>query len=150
VQLLSSGARVIVVGTVAAARAAQRASSTIPVVMALINDPVGNGLVASLARPGGNTTGMASLNQDVTPKQLELLHSVLPKATTIAALFNPTNPSNVPLLDNVKVQAASRGITVQDFAVNTPDELTSHSARSPHNDPMRCWSCLMPLFRIWE
>ena len=123
-ELADNGARVIVVGTVAAARAAQRASSTIPVVMALINDPVGNGLVASLARPGGNTTGMASLNQDVTPKQLELLHSVLPKATTIAALFNPTNPSNVPLLDNVKVQAASRGITVQDFAVNTPDELS--------------------------
>src|SRR5215468_5843941 len=69
-ELADNGARVIVVPTVAAARAAQAASSTIPVVMALMNDPVGNGLVASLARPGGNTTGMASLNQDVTPKQL--------------------------------------------------------------------------------
>jgi putative ABC transport system substrate-binding protein len=48
--------------------------------MASMNDPVANGLVASLARPGGNTTGMASLNQDVTPKLLELLHGVLPKA----------------------------------------------------------------------
>jgi putative ABC transport system substrate-binding protein len=122
-ELADNGARVIVVGTVAAARAAQAASSTIPVVMALMNDPVGNGLVASLARPGGNTTGMASLNQDVTSKQLELLNSVLPKATTIAALFNPTNPSNAPILENVRVQAASRGITVRDFAVNTPDEL---------------------------
>jgi putative ABC transport system substrate-binding protein len=91
--------------------------------MALMNDPVGNGLVASLARPGGNTTGMASLGQDVTPKHLELLHTVLPKATTIAALFNPTNPSNLPILDSVRVQAARQGITVQDFAVNTPDEL---------------------------
>src|SRR5262245_5134929 len=122
-ELADNGARVIVVGTVAAARAAQGASSTIPVVMALMNDPVGNGLVASLGRPGGNTTGMASLNQDVTSKQLELLNSVLPKATTIAALFNPTNPSNAPILENVRVQAASRGITVRDFAVNTPDEL---------------------------
>ena len=122
-ELADKGARVIVVGTVAAARAAQRASSTIPIVMALMNDPVGNGLVASLARPGGNTTGMASLGQDVTPKQLELLYTVLPKATTIAALFNPTNPSNLPILDNIRAQAASRGITVRDFAVNTPDEL---------------------------
>jgi putative ABC transport system substrate-binding protein len=122
-ELADRGARVIVVGTVAAARAAQRASSTIPIVMALMNDPVGNGLVASLARPGGNTTGMASLGQDVTPKQLELLYTVLPKATTIAALFNPTNPSNLPILDNIRAQAASRGITVRDFAVNTPDEL---------------------------
>ena len=122
-ELVDKGARVIVVGTVAAARAAQRASSTIPIVMALMNDPVGNGLVASLARPGGNTTGMASLGQDVTPKQLELLYTVLPKATTIAALFNPTNPSNLPILDSVRVQAARQGITVQDFAVNTPDEL---------------------------
>jgi putative ABC transport system substrate-binding protein len=91
--------------------------------MALMNDPVGNGLVASLARPGGNTTGMASLGQDVTPKHLELLHTALPKATTIAALFNPTNPSNLPILDNVRVQAARRGITVRDFAVNTSNEL---------------------------
>jgi len=122
-ELVDHGVRVIVVPTVAAARAAQRASSTIPIVMALMNDPVGNGLVASLARPGGNTTGMASLGQDVTPKHLELLHTVLPKATTIAALFNPTNPSNLPILDSVRVQAARQGITVQDFAVNTPDEL---------------------------
>jgi putative ABC transport system substrate-binding protein len=122
-ELADNGARVIVVGTVAAARAAQGASSTIPVVMALMNDPVGNGLVASLGRPGGNTTGMASLNQDVTSKEVELLNSILPKATTIAALFNPTNPSNVPILENVRVQAATRGITVRDFAVKTPDEL---------------------------
>ena len=124
-ELADHGARVIVVPTVAAARAAQRASSTIPIVMALMNDPVGNGLVASLARPGGNTTGMASLGQDVTPKQLELLQTVLPNATTIAVLFNPTNPSNGLLLDSVRVQAAPRGITVRDFAVNTPDELNT-------------------------
>jgi putative tryptophan/tyrosine transport system substrate-binding protein len=134
-ELADNGARVIVVGTVAAARAAQRASSTISVVMAIINDPVGSGLVASLARPGGNTTGMASLNQDVTPKQLELLHTVLPKATTIAALFNPTNPSNLSILDNVRVQAARRGITVRDFAVNTPDELNAAFRTIPTQRP---------------
>src|SRR6476646_9227224 len=92
--LVEQGVRVIVVNTIAAARAAQRATSVIPIVMATMNDPVGNGLIASLARPGGNTTGLATLNQDVTPKLLELLHTFLPSATTIAVLFNPANPSN--------------------------------------------------------
>jgi putative ABC transport system substrate-binding protein len=63
------------------------------------------------------------LNQDVTPKLLELLHSALPKAATIAALLNPTNPSNEVFLNRVRVQAVPLGITVRDFAVNTPEEL---------------------------
>ena len=124
-ELADRRSRIIMVTTVASAQAAQHASSAIPIVMALMNDPVGNGLVASLARPGGNTTGMASLNQDVTPKLLELLHGVLPKATTIAALFNPTNPSNEVFLNRVRVQAVPLGITVRDFAVNTPEELNT-------------------------
>jgi putative ABC transport system substrate-binding protein len=122
-ELADHGARVIIVSTVAAARAAQRENSVIPIVMAIMNDPVGNGLIATLARPGGNTTGLATLNEDVTPKLLELLQTVLPKATTMAVLSNPTNPSNVMILDRVRVQGAPRGITVQDFEVNTPDEL---------------------------
>ena len=113
------------VTTVAAARPAQRSTSTIPIVMALMNDPVGNNLVASLARPGGNTTGMASLNQDVTPKLLELLHTALPQANSVAALYNPTNPSNMVFLNRVRTQAAPLGIVISDFAVNTPDELNA-------------------------
>jgi putative ABC transport system substrate-binding protein len=124
-ELAGHGVRVIMVTTIAAARAAQRATSATPIVMALMNDPVGNNLVASLARPGGNTTGMASLNQDVTPKLLELLHTVLPKATSIAVLSNPTNPSNAVFLGRVRAQAVPLGITVQDFAVNTPEELST-------------------------
>ena len=91
--------------------------------MANINDPVGSGLVASLARPGGNTTGLASLYQDVTPKLLEFLHTVLPNATAIAVLFNPANPSNAVFLDKVRVEASPLGIKVQDFSVKTPGEL---------------------------
>jgi len=93
--------------------------------MTLINDPVGNGLVASLARPGGNTTGMASLNQDVTPKMLELLHTVLPKAANVAAIFNPTNPSNEVFLNRVRNLAVPLGMTVKGFAVSAPDELSA-------------------------
>jgi putative tryptophan/tyrosine transport system substrate-binding protein len=59
--------------------------------MLAINDPVGTGLVTSLARPGGHTTGMATLNEDLSSKLLEFQRAVLPKATVIAALFNPAN-----------------------------------------------------------
>jgi putative ABC transport system substrate-binding protein len=123
--LVEKGAGVIIVNTIAAARAAQRATSLIPIIMATMNDPVGNGLIASLARPGGNTTGLATLNQDVTPKLIELLRESLPRALTIAALFNPANPSNQVYLENARIEAGRFGITVEGYAVKSPSELGS-------------------------
>ena len=122
-ELTDKGARVIVVTTIAGARAAQQTTSVIPIVMASMNDPVGNGLVASLARPGGNTTGMASLSQDLTPKLVEFLRAVLPNATNAAVLYNPANASNTAYFENVRVHAVPRGIMVQGFALSTPDKL---------------------------
>src|SRR5262249_24335011 len=75
--------------TLSAVRAAQQASATIPIVMTTINDPIGAGLIASLGRPGGNVTGIANLTEDVTPRVLEILHTIIPKLGTTAALFNP-------------------------------------------------------------
>jgi putative tryptophan/tyrosine transport system substrate-binding protein len=124
-ELLERGARVIIVVTIAGARAAQRATSVIPIVMASMNDPVGNGLVESLARPAGNTTGLATLNQDVTPKLVEFLHTVLPNAKTIAVLFNPANPSNPAYLDSARVEAVRLGAAVKDFPLNTPGDLNT-------------------------
>ncbi len=124
-ELVDQGARVIIVTTIAAARAAQRTTSIIPIIMASLNDPVGNGLVANLARPGGNTTGMATLNQDVTPKLVEFLHTFLPNATTIAVFFNPANPSNLTYLDSVRVRAAPLGIAVHDFVASTLNEINA-------------------------
>jgi putative ABC transport system substrate-binding protein len=66
-----------------------------------INDPVGIGLVASLARPGGYTTGIASLNEDLTPKLLEYQRMILPKARVLVALSNPGNPSNLRFLEEL-------------------------------------------------
>src|SRR5260370_16109819 len=93
-ELAQAGARVILVNTIASVRAAQNVTPPLPVVMLAINDPVGTGLVASLARPGGYTTGMATLNAEITPKLIEFQRESIPKGTTIPAWFNPTNPTN--------------------------------------------------------
>ena len=98
---------VIVVTTISAARAAQRASSTIPIVMTGLIDPVGQGLIASLARPGGNTTGLANLAQDVMPKLVEILRTAFPTIKEVAVLFNPANPANGELSKRLPTQANS-------------------------------------------
>src|SRR6478672_5119494 len=84
----------IIVTTISAARAAQRATATIPIVMTGLIDPVGIGLIASLARPGGNITGLSNMAQDVMPKLVEVLRATFPTIRMIAILFNPTNPAN--------------------------------------------------------
>src|SRR5262245_15628786 len=104
-ELVGKNPTVILATTIAAVRTLQHTSATVPIVMTTINDPVGAGLVAGLARPGGNTTGIANLTEDVTPKVLELLRALLPTASDIAALFNPANPSNQLMLDEIKARA---------------------------------------------
>ena len=82
---------IITSGGAPPALAAQNATSTIPIVFAGVGDPVGFGLVASLARPGGNLTGFSNLTLELTPKRLELLCELVPQATVIALLVNPDN-----------------------------------------------------------
>jgi putative tryptophan/tyrosine transport system substrate-binding protein len=122
-ELAQTGASVILTNTIASVRAAQSLTPPVPVVMLAINDPVGAGLVANLARPGGHTTGMATLNEDLTPKLLEFQRAVLPKATTIAALFNPANPTNLVFLEKLRGHAGAMGMTVLPFELQSPDTL---------------------------
>jgi putative ABC transport system substrate-binding protein len=89
--LVRRGVNVIVTGGTPATLAAKAATTTVPIVFVLSTDPVEAGLVASLNRPGGNLTGVTGLNVEIAPKKLELLHELLPSATSLALLVNPTN-----------------------------------------------------------
>ena len=134
-ELAQARVSVILTNTIASVRAAQGLSPPLPIVMIAINDPVGTGLVASLARPGGHTTGMATLNEDLTPKLLEFERAILPKAKVIAALFNPANPTNLTFLEDLRSRAGAMGITVQPAELKSPDMLdavfSSLAARHP-------------------
>jgi putative tryptophan/tyrosine transport system substrate-binding protein len=99
-------------GSTAAALAAKGATTTIPIIFATGADPVAAGLIPSLSRPGGNITGVATLNTEVGQKRLELLHQVIPSASIVALLINPTNPViSEPLARDV--QAAARKLGMQ-------------------------------------
>nr|WP_228747591.1 ABC transporter substrate-binding protein [Bradyrhizobium sp. BR 10289] len=111
-ELSQAGVSIVLANTIASARAAQQLSPSVQVVMIGINNPVDVGLIASLARPGHNTTGMSVLAEDLTPKLLDLARELLPSAKSIAALFNPSNPSNPVLLERLQKAAGSAGMTV--------------------------------------
>jgi putative ABC transport system substrate-binding protein len=116
-------ARMILANTPAGVRAGQRLDPPIPVVMVIMNDPVGAGLVASLAHSGNHTTGTASLHEDVTPKLLEFLREIVPNARVLGVLFNPQNATNPIILENLRVKADSVGVKVLPIAFKPRDDL---------------------------
>lgn len=108
-----------------ATRAVQQASTTIPIVIAAADDPHAAGLVASLARPGGNATGLSILTPDLTGKRLELLKAILPGLTRVAVLWNPSNPIAEPELKKAEVAAPSFGLRLQFLSVRDAREFAS-------------------------
>jgi len=101
---------VIVAAGTAATSAAQKATMAIPIVMGTANDPVGSGFVKSLARPGGNITGVSNLTGDVVPKQLEFLLEVLPGKSIVAVLVNRSNAAHAGMVRSVEVEALRIGV----------------------------------------
>ena len=101
---------IVTLGSMPASKAAKAATSTIPVVFQVAADPVASGLVASLNRPGGNLTGVTSLNVEVGPKRLELLHELVPSATIAALLVNPANPNFEALTTDTQAAARALGL----------------------------------------
>jgi putative ABC transport system substrate-binding protein len=112
---------VIVTGGATDTRAAKEATSTIPIVMTNDNDPVGTGMVASLARPGGNITGLASLSAELRGKQLELLKETLPRLSHVVALYGPGAQSSA--VKETEVVARSLGLNLQSQVVKELDDL---------------------------
>jgi putative ABC transport system substrate-binding protein len=101
---------IVAPGGAPGALAAKSATTTIPIVFEMGADPVAIGLVGNLHRPGGNLTGVSSLNVQVTPKRLEILHEVVPAASEIAVLVNPTSPTAAPQLRNLQATARALGL----------------------------------------
>jgi putative ABC transport system substrate-binding protein len=111
-------------GSTAAAVAAKATTATIPIIFAIGTDPVAAGLVAALNRPGGNVTGIVTLNAVVGPKRLELLNQVIPAANIVALLINPTNPVlSEPLLRDTQAAARKLGIQLHVVRASSDGEI---------------------------
>ena len=104
-------------------RAVKEATATIPVVMAQDGDPVGNGFVASLARPGGNITGMSQLAPEISGKQLELLKETVPQLSRVAILGISTRPGNAQALKEIELAARTFGVRLQYLDVRGPKDI---------------------------
>ena len=108
-----------------ATQAVQQATRTIPIVMSLVLDPVGSGLVPSLARPGGNVTGTSFMGPDLVGKQLQLLKEVVPKVSRVALLRNPANPASAQGLRDAEAAARALGVRLQALEARNPQEIDS-------------------------
>ena len=114
---------VIVVATSVAAKAVKRATSTIPIVMTVVGDPVGSGLVASLARPAENITGFSAMAPELSVKRLQLLKDTIPRLTRVAVLWNPDNPSHRTAVEGLKAGAPSLSIQLRFVSARTREEI---------------------------
>ena len=106
-----------------AAQSAKAATATVPIVFTLVSDPVGAGLVASLARPGGNATGLSNIISELSGKQLQLLKEAVPKVFRVAVLHNPLNSGRA--LNTARDAARALGVELQVLEVRQPPELAS-------------------------
>jgi putative ABC transport system substrate-binding protein len=115
---------VIVAPNQANAVAVRAATDTIPIVVAAF-DPLGSGLAASFARPGGNVTGLSLIAPEIVGKQLELLKAIVPRLARVAILWNPINRSSLPLLDAAKEAGRVLALQVQSVQAQRPEDLES-------------------------
>ncbi len=133
-ELVNLKVDLIVAPTTAGALTVTKATKTIPVVMPTTIDPIGTGLVASLAHPGRNATGLTSIASDLCGKRLELIKEVISGISHVAVLSNPTSPTNPSQMKETKLAAESLGIRLQPLEVRVPEdfERVFHSATIQH------------------
>ena len=115
--------------------AAKRATSTIPIVMTAAGDPLGSGLVASLAQPGGNVTGMSLMAPDLGGKRLELLRELLPRVSNVAVLWNAANPYPAIVFEETQTAGRALGIDVRSLELRGPDDLDGAFAAARQHRP---------------
>jgi putative tryptophan/tyrosine transport system substrate-binding protein len=121
-ELLRLKVDVLITSLTQATLAAKQATTAVPIVMAGVGDPIATGLIASLARPGGNVTGTASLIVDIVGKQIELLKDIIPGVTRVAVLWNPSNRAFQNLqLSQIEIAARAAGLQIQLLEASTPD-----------------------------
>ena len=116
---------VIVVETTLATKALKRATSTIPIVMAAVADPVGSGLVTNLAHPGENVTGLSLMMAEISAKRLQLLKEAIPRLTRVAVLWNPATPWHPKAIANLKAIAPALLLKLSFVPAGTPDEFSA-------------------------
>jgi putative tryptophan/tyrosine transport system substrate-binding protein len=127
-ELVRLNVDLIVVWTTSAALAAKAATCTIPILFTTANDPVGTGLAESLARPGGNVTGISSLAAELSGKRLELLKEVVPRLSHVAVLLNATNRTSALQLRQTEDAARLLRIAVRPYEIRTPDDVAARLA----------------------
>jgi len=129
----------VIVAAGGAVNTAKDATNTIPIVMPTSGDPVGQGLVTSLARPGGNITGLTTLSSsEIAGKRLQLLKEIVPEASRVAVLWNPGNAAKVLEFKQAQVAAAALGLTLQSLEVRGPNDFDSafNAAAAGHVDAL--------------
>jgi putative ABC transport system substrate-binding protein len=125
----------VTVGTLAPL-ALKRATSTIPIVLTSGGDPVGSGLVDSLARPGSNITGLSLMVPDIGGKRLEMLQELLPAMRRVAVIWNAANPYPALVLKNIQAAARPIGIDVQSLEIRSLDDLTNMMEKARQSCPL--------------
>jgi putative ABC transport system substrate-binding protein len=120
--LVRSKVDVIVLDSAVGTQVAKRSTSTIPIVMALVIDPVGTGLVKSLAHPGGNVTGLSMMTADINSKRLQLLKEAIPQLTRAAVLWNPDHPFHPKVVEDLKVIAPSLSMELSFVGARAPEQ----------------------------
>ena len=134
-ELVRLNVSIIVTWGTPATLAAKQATTTIPIVMASVGDPVRSGLVKSLAHPGGNVTGSTVLGPGLTAKRLELLKEALPSMSRVAFLWNPGNPDQKSSFDEVRAGARALGVTVQSLEARSGEELEQALTATKQSHP---------------
>jgi putative ABC transport system substrate-binding protein len=128
-ELLQLKMDVVVTNATPATKAVQKLTNTIPIVMVGVGDPVGAGLVKSLARPGGNTTGLSNITGELGPKHLEMLLSIAPKVARVAVLVDPNNSVHMTILKSVQSAAPRTGVNIVPTEASSAQEIEDAFSR---------------------